>query len=179
MYFGLCIFCSFKMHKVGWIVWFGWFCLNYLQEKGMRREETMASVFCWLVIGRASSECLPEARHGSRSVLSVSTPYSQQAWGNFPARGNSTVKLPKFVLHGGVIQVTVCFQHAKLTLLPILHVEWEVAGELVPFFSFPPQPSAVEIHCFMRFKWHRRRIIFTNSFKGCVFKWLFFCDVHH
>lgn len=65
MYFGLCIFCSFKMRKVGWIVWFGWFCLNYLQEKGMRREETMASVFCWLVIGRASSECLPEARHGS------------------------------------------------------------------------------------------------------------------
>lgn len=75
----------------------------------------------WSLAEHPQSACLRQA--WIRSVLSVSTPCSQQARGNFPAQGNSTVKLPKFVLHAGVVQVTVCFQHAKLTLVPILHVE--------------------------------------------------------
>lgn len=176
MHFGLCIFCAFKMREIGWIVWFGWFALIISRKRAWGGRRPWQMFFADLSL--ESILRVPAwGSHGS-GVLGVSAPCSQQVWGNLPAQGSSGVKLPKFLLHEGVIQVTVCFQHAKLTLVPILHVEWEIAGELMGFFS-PSQPSTVKIHCFRRSKWCRRRIIFKNTFKGSVFKWLFYCDVHH
>lgn len=93
----------------------------------------------------------------------LSTPCSQRTSGNLTAEGNNTAKLPMFILHGRVIQVAFCFQHARLTFVPIFHVEWEIAGEL--FCSHTHTASTVKITdpCFMRLNWDRRT--FNNIHK--------------
>lgn len=72
----------------------------------------------WQSILRA----LPEAGMDQEWV-GCQQPYKQQAWGKLPAQGISMARLPKFLLQAGVLQGTVCFQHAKLALVPTLHME--------------------------------------------------------
>jgi len=76
----------------------------------MKREEAVACLFADLSLAEYFQSPCPR-QPGSRSKLSVSTPCSQRASGNFPAQGNNAAKLPTFILERRVIQVAFSFQH--------------------------------------------------------------------
>lgn len=152
------------MHEVGWIAWFGWFCLNFHQGKDMKREEPLASFFADLSLAEHFQTPCPNIQGtGANWVLA-----HPAVSGHLETSQPKAIIWPNSILWHFIEECSSGSLFSTCKTYFCDHFWWGMRNcwWIVSLSSNLP------------LLWDSNRIegeliIFTNSFKGCVFKLLF------